>query len=55
VAIVTGSDSGIGQATAIAPAEAGCDVGVTWHTDQAGATEMTGNEDTDPATADSAT
>ena len=54
VAIVTGSDSGIGQATAIAPAEAGCDVGVTWHTDQAGATEMTGNEDTDPATADSA-
>ncbi len=36
-AIVTGSDSGIGKATAVALAEAGYDVGVTWHTDDAGA------------------
>ncbi len=38
VAIVTASDSGIGKATAVALAEAGCDVGVTWHEDEAGAT-----------------
>jgi NAD(P)-dependent dehydrogenase (short-subunit alcohol dehydrogenase family) len=36
-AIVTGSDSGIGRATAIALAQRGLDVGVTWHTDEAGA------------------
>ena len=36
-AIVTGSDSGIGKATAVALAEAGYDVGITWHTDEAGA------------------
>jgi NAD(P)-dependent dehydrogenase (short-subunit alcohol dehydrogenase family) len=36
-AIVTGSDSGIGRATAVALARAGCDVGVTWHTDRDGA------------------
>ena len=29
-AIVTGSDSGIGRATAVALAEAGMDVGITW-------------------------
>jgi NAD(P)-dependent dehydrogenase (short-subunit alcohol dehydrogenase family) len=37
VAIVTGSDSGIGKATAVALAERGMDVGITWHTDRAGA------------------
>jgi NAD(P)-dependent dehydrogenase (short-subunit alcohol dehydrogenase family) len=36
-AIVTGSDSGIGKATAVALAEAGYDIGITWHTDEAGA------------------
>jgi len=36
-AIVTASDSGIGAATAIALAEAGLDVGITWHSDQDGA------------------
>ena len=36
-AIVTASDSGIGAATAIALAEAGLDVGVTWHSDKTGA------------------
>ncbi|WP_442922783.1 hypothetical protein [Microbacterium sp. TNHR37B] len=36
-AIVTASDSGIGAATAIALAESGMDVGITWHTDEEGA------------------
>jgi NAD(P)-dependent dehydrogenase (short-subunit alcohol dehydrogenase family) len=36
-AIVTGSDSGIGRATAVALAEAGLDVGITWHADEDGA------------------
>ncbi|MCW4386258.1 SDR family oxidoreductase [Salinibacterium sp. SYSU T00001] len=36
-AIVTGSDSGIGEATAVALARAGLDVGITWHSDEAGA------------------
>ncbi|MFC5949332.1 SDR family oxidoreductase [Pseudonocardia lutea] len=36
-AIVTGSDSGIGRATAVALAKAGCDVGITWHADEKGA------------------
>lgn len=35
--IVTGSDSGIGRATAVALAAAGHPVGVTWHSDEAGA------------------
>jgi NAD(P)-dependent dehydrogenase (short-subunit alcohol dehydrogenase family) len=37
VAIVTASDSGIGKATAIALAQDGFDVGITWHTDERGA------------------
>ena len=36
-AIVTASDSGIGKASAVALAEQGHDVGITWHTDEAGA------------------
>ncbi len=36
-AIVTASDSGIGAATAVALAEAGMDVGITWHSDEEGA------------------
>lgn len=36
-AIVTGSDSGIGRAAAVALAKAGMDVGVTWHEDEEGA------------------
>ena len=36
-AIVTASDSGIGKATAVALARAGMDVGITWHSDSAGA------------------
>ncbi len=36
-AIVTGSDSGIGRATAVAVAKAGMDVGITWHSDSSGA------------------
>jgi NAD(P)-dependent dehydrogenase (short-subunit alcohol dehydrogenase family) len=38
-AIVTASDSGIGRATAVALAAAGMHVGVTWHSDEAGAHE----------------
>jgi NAD(P)-dependent dehydrogenase (short-subunit alcohol dehydrogenase family) len=42
-AIVTGSDSGIGKATAVALAQAGMDVGITWLDDEAGA-EATAEE-----------
>ncbi len=42
-AIVTGSDSGIGKATAVALAARGADVGITWHTDEEGA-EATAEE-----------
>ena len=38
-AIVTGSDSGIGRSTAVALAEAGMDVGITWHRDEEGAAD----------------
>ncbi|WP_092865059.1 SDR family oxidoreductase [Quadrisphaera sp. DSM 44207] len=37
VAVVTGSDSGIGRAVAVALAQAGCDVGVTYRSDEEGA------------------
>jgi NAD(P)-dependent dehydrogenase (short-subunit alcohol dehydrogenase family) len=43
VAIVTGSESGIGRAIAVALAEQGCDVGVTWYRDEADA-EATAEE-----------
>ena len=43
VAIVTGSDSGIGTATAVALAGQGFDVGITWHRDREGA-ESTADE-----------
>src|SRR5215218_5678374 len=36
-AIVTGSDSGIGRAIAVALAQNGFDVGLTWHADEDGA------------------
>lgn len=39
IAIVTGSDSGIGQATAIAFAEEGADVAITYLEDEAGASK----------------
>jgi NAD(P)-dependent dehydrogenase (short-subunit alcohol dehydrogenase family) len=39
VAIVTGSDSGIGKATAVQLAQDGFDVGITWHEDEQGAEE----------------
>ena len=37
IAIVTGSDSGIGEASAVALARAGFDVGITYRSDKAGA------------------
>jgi NAD(P)-dependent dehydrogenase (short-subunit alcohol dehydrogenase family) len=41
-AIVTGSDSGIGRATAVALARAGWDIGITWHSDHDGAEATVG-------------
>ena len=41
-AIVTASDSGIGKATAVALAERGMDIGITWHTDSDGAEDDRG-------------
>ncbi|MEU9237585.1 SDR family oxidoreductase [Streptomyces subrutilus] len=38
-AVVTGSDSGIGRAVAVRLAEAGADIGITWHRDERGARE----------------
>src|SRR4051794_7533365 len=37
IALVTGSDSGIGKASAVALAKAGYDIGITWHVDKDGA------------------
>lgn len=37
VAVVTGSESGIGRATAVALAEQGYDVGITWYRDESSA------------------
>src|SRR5918999_2793921 len=43
VAIVTGSESGIGRATAVALAQAGCDIGITWYREREAA-EATAEE-----------
>ena len=42
VAIVTGSESGIGRSVALALAEQGCDIGVTWYREEAAAEETAG-------------
>ncbi len=39
VAIITGGNSGIGKATAVALAQAGYGVGITWHSEEEGAKE----------------
>src|SRR3954453_7263665 len=43
IAIVTGSESGIGRATAVALAEAGWDLGITWYREREAA-EATAEE-----------
>ena len=43
VAVVTGSESGIGRAIAVALAQQGCNLGITWYRDQA-AGEATAEE-----------
>ncbi|MGC5022919.1 SDR family oxidoreductase [Micromonospora sp. DT47] len=42
IAIVTGADSGIGKACAVALAEAGFDIGITWYGDPKGAERTAG-------------
>jgi NAD(P)-dependent dehydrogenase (short-subunit alcohol dehydrogenase family) len=42
VAIITGSDSGIGKATAVQLARDGFDIGITWHEDEKGAGKTAG-------------
>src|SRR6478672_10375136 len=39
VAVVTGSESGIGKSSAVALAKAGFDVGITWFHDEEGASD----------------
>ncbi|GAB3381737.1 SDR family oxidoreductase [Micromonospora halotolerans] len=42
IAVVTGADSGIGKACAVALAEAGFDIGITWYGDPDGAERTAG-------------